>query len=54
MNPELRKEMTRRAGGRHTVPQIFVGSRHLGGCDDLMAIARSGELDRVLGLGTAV
>lgn len=53
-NAELRKEMTRRAGGRYTVPQIFVGARHVGGCDDLMAIARTGELDRVLGRGTAV
>jgi len=49
----LRAEMTRRAGGRRTVPQIFFGSRHVGGCDDLVALARSGELDRLLGVGAA-
>lgn len=47
----LRAEMTQRAGGRRTVPQIFIGGRHVGGCDDLMKIARTGELDRMLRLG---
>ncbi|WOX04242.1 glutaredoxin 3 [Microbulbifer pacificus] len=45
--PALRAEMTAKAG-RHTVPQIWVGGHHVGGCDDLMAIERSGELDRLL------
>ncbi len=45
--PELRTEMQRRSG-RHTVPQIFVGDRHLGGCDDLYELDRQGELDSLL------
>jgi len=40
--------MTQRAAGRTSVPQIFVGDRHVGGCDDLMALDRQGELDAVL------
>lgn len=48
-NPGLRDEMTERAGGRYTVPQIFIGGRHVGGCDDLHALDRSGELDSLLG-----
>ena len=36
-DPERRKEMLQRANGRHTVPQIFVGDLHVGGCDDLLA-----------------
>lgn len=47
-NPGLRDEMTDRAGGRHTVPQIFIDDRHVGGCDDLHALDRSGELDTLL------
>lgn len=46
--PELRAEMIQRAGGRMTVPQIFAGDRHLGGCDDIYALDRRGELDPVL------
>jgi len=38
-------EMTRRAGGRTSVPQIFIGETHVGGCDDLYALDRAGELD---------
>ncbi len=38
-------EMTRRAGGRTSVPQIFVGDTHVGGCDDLYALERAGRLD---------
>lgn len=45
--PELRAEMTAKAG-RHTVPQIWVGGHHVGGCDELMAIERSGQLDKLL------
>jgi len=42
----IREEMTARSG-RRTVPQIFIGDRHIGGCDDLFALDRSGELDRL-------
>jgi glutaredoxin 3 len=34
-----------RASGRTTVPQIFIGERHIGGCDDLIALERDGKLD---------
>ncbi|MDR3514086.1 MAG: glutaredoxin 3 [Caulobacteraceae bacterium] len=47
-DPALRKEMIARAGGRSTYPQIFVGERHIGGCDDMLALDREGELDRLL------
>ena len=43
-----RREMIDRTGGRSTVPQIFIGARHVGGCDDLHALDRRGELDRLL------
>lgn len=46
--PDRREEMMRRAGGRHTVPQIFVGERHVGGFDELHALERAGELDGLL------
>jgi glutaredoxin 3 len=47
--------MTRRAAGRRTVPQIFVGGEHVGGYDDLAALERAGELDALLGVaGEAV
>ncbi|MTJ83382.1 MAG: glutaredoxin 3 [Telmatospirillum sp.] len=46
----LRQTMMDRAGGRQTVPQIFIDGRHVGGCDDLYALDRNGELDRLLGL----
>ncbi|HEU4487330.1 MAG TPA: glutaredoxin, partial [Povalibacter sp.] len=38
----------KRSGGRRTVPQIFIGERHVGGYDDLAALDRSGELDQLL------
>jgi glutaredoxin 3 len=41
----MRLEMIQRAGGRATVPQIFVGGRHIGGCDDLYALERDGKLN---------
>lgn len=44
---EKRQEMMRRSG-RATFPQIFVGERHIGGCDDMMALERTGELDPLL------
>ena len=40
--------MIQRASGRTTVPQIFIGERHVGGCDDLMALDRAGKLDELL------
>ncbi len=46
--PELRKEMVTRAGGRTTVPQIFINGRHIGGCDDLTELDMDGELDPLL------
>ncbi|MDJ0865312.1 MAG: glutaredoxin 3 [Myxococcota bacterium] len=45
--PERRQEMIERSR-RQTVPQIWIGERHVGGFDDLSALDRSGELDRVL------
>lgn len=41
-------EMVKRAGGRMTVPQIFINGRHVGGCDDLMALEYQGKLDELL------
>ena len=41
-------EMISRAGGARTVPQIFIDDRHIGGCDELYALDRSGELDPLL------
>ena len=46
--PGKRAEMTARAGGRRTVPQIFIGETHVGGCDDLHALDRAGKLDPLL------
>ena len=49
-DPNLRQQMMQRAGGRRTVPQIFVDGRHVGGSDDLAALERAGELDALLGI----
>ena len=46
--PAWRDEMTRRAGGRTSVPQIFINGEHIGGSDELVALARAGELDAKL------
>ncbi|MBR9885821.1 glutaredoxin 3 [Marinobacterium lacunae] len=46
--PELRQLMRDRANGSHTVPQIFIGNTHVGGCDDLFALERQGQLDTLL------
>lgn len=43
-----RREMELQSGGRRTVPQIFVGDVHVGGCDDLYALDRAGKLDPLL------
>ena len=45
--PQLRAEMTKKAG-RTSVPQIWIGSKHIGGCDDLYALERAGKLDALL------
>ena len=47
-DPELRQAMTQRANGRRTVPQIFVGTVHVGGSDDLHALDDAGKLDPLL------
>ncbi len=44
--PQFREEMIARSG-RRTVPQIFIGEKHVGGCDDLFALEESGELNRL-------
>lgn len=49
MNSSRKQEMMERANGRHTVPQIFIGDTHVGGCDELYALDSQGELDRLLG-----
>jgi glutaredoxin 3 len=46
-DPKLREEMIARSD-RRTVPQIFIGDKHVGGCDELYALDRSGELDRLI------
>ncbi|MGH6871865.1 MAG: glutaredoxin 3 [Rhizomicrobium sp.] len=48
MNCEARAEMEQKSGGRRTVPQIFVGDTHVGGCDELYELDRSGRLDPLL------
>ncbi len=47
-DPGRKPEMMGRAGGRHTVPQIFIGETHVGGCDELYALERAGKLDALL------
>ena len=47
-NPALRASMTQRAAGRTSVPQIFIGGQHVGGCDDIHALDHAGKLDALL------
>jgi glutaredoxin 3 len=47
-DPELRQAMTHRAGGRTSVPQIFINGRSVGGSDDIHALERDGKLDPLL------
>ncbi|MCF6444585.1 glutaredoxin 3 [Nereida sp. MMG025] len=47
-NPARKPEMIQRANGGRTVPQIFIGDTHVGGCDDLFALDRAGKLDALL------
>ena len=49
-DPQRRPEMVERAGGRTTVPQIFIDGHHVGGCDDLHALEADRKLDGLLGL----
>jgi glutaredoxin 3 len=49
--PERRAEMVQRANGGRTVPQIFIGDTHVGGCDELYALERAGKLDPLLAGG---
>lgn len=45
---DARDEMRKRANGRSTLPQIFIDDRHIGGCDDIYALERKGELEPLL------
>ena len=47
-DPEVRMDMIQRAHGRRTVPQIFIGERHVGGYDEIAALERRGQLDPLL------
>lgn len=47
-DPDLRQEMMQKSNGRSTFPQIFIGSKHVGGCDDLHDLERAGKLDQLL------
>lgn len=48
-HPDRRAEMVQKAGGRTTVPQIFIGGHYVGGCDDIHALDSAGKLDPLLG-----
>jgi glutaredoxin 3 len=48
MDEKAREEMLAKSGGARTVPQIFIGDTHVGGCDELYALERAGELDPLL------
>ncbi len=48
VHPSKRSEMLERSSGQSTVPQIFIGKTHVGGCDDLYALESRGELDGLL------
>jgi len=48
MDAEARAEMQKNTGGARTVPQIFIGDTHVGGCDDLYALDKAGKLDSLL------
>ncbi|MDK9725786.1 MAG: glutaredoxin 3 [Sterolibacteriaceae bacterium MAG5] len=48
LEPERREEMLAKSNGKRTVPQIFIGDFHVGGCDDLHELDRQGKLDPLL------
>lgn len=50
MDAKACADMETKSGGARTVPQIFIGDVHVGGCDDLYALDREGKLDRLLGI----
>jgi glutaredoxin 3 len=50
--PARRREMMQRAGGRTSVPQIFINGEHIGGSDDMAALDRAGKLDLKLGIAS--
>ena len=50
LHPRKRSEMTERANGRSTVPQIFIDGEHIGGCDELYELDAAGKLDPKLGI----
>jgi glutaredoxin 3 len=49
MDMQAREEMESRTGGARSVPQIFIGDTHVGGCDELYALEKEGKLDPLLG-----
>jgi glutaredoxin 3 len=49
-NSEMRQELVNMTGGRQTVPQIFLDDHHIGGCDDLYELERTGELDKMIAI----
>jgi glutaredoxin 3 len=48
MDMDAREEMEAKSGGARSVPQIFIGDTHIGGCDELYALEREGKLDPLL------
>jgi len=48
MDAQARRDMEKKTGGARTVPQIFIGETHVGGCDELYALEREGKLDGLL------
>lgn len=48
-NDPAQRQVMMEKSGRSTFPQIFIGDRHIGGCDDMMALDRQGKLDELLG-----
>jgi glutaredoxin 3 len=48
MSSQLLQEMLSRSGGKSSVPQVFIGDLHVGGCDELYALDKSGKLDKLL------
>ncbi len=48
MDPDKKAEMVQRANGARTFPQIFIGDKHVGGCDEMMALEQAGKLDPML------
>jgi glutaredoxin 3 len=48
-NRQMREEMIQRSNGGSTLPQIFIGATHVGGCDELYALEDAGKLDALLG-----